>query len=278
MSALKHITSRTDQSSSHKEGKFVSYDTQLNGEQNLADPTEEYNSYEAAYAHFSDYLFDGQLPPCLITLQRKRHTLGYYSRQRFASRQNGEITTDEIALNPDTFDGRTDKEILSMLVHEQVHLWQAHFGKPSRGRYHNQEWARRMLAIGLRPESLDKPGKMTGQAVTHKILPGGRFDRVADELLATGFRLHWQSPLQWSIGTLGGIAPVQTSDSKVKYTCPQPQCSANAWAKPNSRLECAQCFQKYIERCEHWMYSDEILALVTRFVMRPCVLTVQSAV
>jgi hypothetical protein len=30
-----------------------------------------------------------------------------------------------------------------------AHHWQAHFGDPCRGRYHNREWAARMEALGL---------------------------------------------------------------------------------------------------------------------------------
>ena len=60
------------------------------------------------------------------------------------SRRHAEETTDEIALNPATFHDRTAEEILSTLVHEMVHLWQHHFGTPSRASYHNREWAAKM--------------------------------------------------------------------------------------------------------------------------------------
>jgi hypothetical protein len=156
-------------------------------------PTQEYGTYEQAYAFFNAKLFGDKLPACLLTFQRKRRAYGYYSSKRFMSRENDQERTDEIALNPDTFAGRVDKKILSTLVHEMVHLWQAHFGKPGRGRYHNREWAHKMVSLGLRPVSFDRPGKMTGQAVSHELMPGERFDVAAEQLLATGFRLTWQS-------------------------------------------------------------------------------------
>jgi hypothetical protein len=156
-------------------------------------PTEEYSRYQSAFDYFNGELFGGRLPPCLITLQRTHVARAYYSSLRFAARNNNTLRTDEIALNPDTFLGRSDKDILSTLVHELAHLWQAHEGQPSRGGYHNREWAREMLRIGLRPISFDRPGNMTGQRVSHEIVAGGRFDIAADKLLATGFQLKWQS-------------------------------------------------------------------------------------
>lgn len=236
----------------------------------MNNPTREYTSYEQAYDYFNTHLFAGRLPSCLITLQRRRHAYGYFSPKRFISRNHGQERTDEIALNPDIFAECSDKDILSTLVHEACHVWQAHFGKPGRRGYHNREWARRMLAIGLRPISFDNPGKMTGQAVTHEIIPGGRFDMTAEQLLATGFQLTWQSIPELSNRSLmlDGNDATQHVTSKCKYSC--SQCSANAWAKPNSSLVCAPCLQKYVERCEHWMYADEILAITTRYVMHPC--------
>src|SRR4030095_15545627 len=109
---------------------------------------------------------------------------GYYSPKRFVARTNGKEKTDEIALNPDGFVGQSDKDLLSLLVHEMCHLWQAHFGQAGRSRYHNREWVHKMVDVGLQPVSLDQPGKMTGQRVTHEIIAGGRFDEVAEQLLS----------------------------------------------------------------------------------------------
>jgi hypothetical protein len=46
----------------------------------MKNPTQEYTVYDQAYAYFNHVLFNEQLPPCLITLQHKRHTYGYYSQ------------------------------------------------------------------------------------------------------------------------------------------------------------------------------------------------------
>jgi predicted SprT family Zn-dependent metalloprotease len=197
----------------------------------IQNPTREYDAFTRAFDYFDGRLFGDSLPACLITLQRKANARGYFSHKMFEARAaSGQ--TDEIALNPDTFKGRTDAEILSTLVHEMVHLWQYQFGRPGRSRYHNKEWADRMEALGLTPTSTGQPGgKRTGQRVTHLIVPGGPFDLAAAELLGGGFQLTWQSRPREGDG--------RAAQSKVKYTC--PGCGQNAWAKPGARLDCGDC-------------------------------------
>jgi ribosomal protein S27AE len=201
---------------------IVSYDTK---------PTREYESFQQAYDYYNVRLFGGALPDCLITLQRKRTARGYFWASIFTARSD-DSTTDEIAMNPEHF-GRSDAEILSTLVHEMCHLWQAHFGKPSRNAYHNKEWAEKMKSIGLIPSATGQPdGKQTGQSMTHYIAPGGPFERETSLLLETGFRLRWQSRGRSSEGKA-------TNKYKAKYTC--PSCGQNAWAKPDARLICGDC-------------------------------------
>ena len=147
---------------------------------------ELYEEIEGAYAYFNEVLFDGQLPGCLFTLQRKSNTFGYYSESRFL-RRNGEGKSDEIALNPAYFAHRRVEQTLSTLAHEQVHQWQAHFGKRSRSGYHNAEWANKMQSIGLMPSDTGEPGgKRHGQQMTHYIIEGGPFDLSSKELIEQG--------------------------------------------------------------------------------------------
>jgi len=54
----------------------------------------------AAFDFFNRRLLEGQLPPALITLQRKAGSHGYYSERRFEGRADDSSETDEIALNP----------------------------------------------------------------------------------------------------------------------------------------------------------------------------------
>jgi hypothetical protein len=205
-----------------------------------ADPTrQEYGSFAEAFDFFNRELFGGALTACYITLQRKANARGYYSPQRFAHRVADE-QTDEIALNPAQFEGRSDKEILSTLVHEMIHLWQFQFGKPGRGRYHNHEWADKMEELGLMPSNTGLPGgKRTGQSMSHYIIPGGLFDLVCTKLLRSGFQLNWQARDPSSNGKKPG-----PDSSKVKYTC--APCKTNWWGKSGGSGLCGLCGEKLI--------------------------------
>lgn len=156
-------------------------------------PTEEaYAELQAAYDFYNDHLFASQerLPACLITYQREKRTMGYFSQARFIRRDG--IKADEIAMNPDYFAVIPLVEILQTLVHEMVHLWQYHFGKPSRACYHNTEWANKMEALGLMPSDTGKPGgKRVGQSMNDYVILGSRFDVATRELLKRGFAISW---------------------------------------------------------------------------------------
>lgn len=150
-----------------------------------------YKEWQAAWEFFNDRLFNGELPPCLITLHRHPKSKGYFSENRFVN-HDGE-TTSEIAMNPEYFAMASQKSVLSTLAHEMTHQWQAVFGKDkSRVSYHNTEWADKMTAIGLESSTTGMPGgKRTGEKVTHYIVQGGPFDVFCDELLATGDFVSW---------------------------------------------------------------------------------------
>jgi hypothetical protein len=153
----------------------------------------EYEGFQKAYDFFNRHLFGRCLPPVLMTFQRKGGTRGYFAPDRFVGRIE-KTAAHELALNPDTFENRTDEEILSTLAHEMAHVWQQTFGKPSRRCYHNRQWAAKMKEIGLQPSDTGAPGgKETGQLVTHYIVPNGRFSNAYARLESEGFRLHWQS-------------------------------------------------------------------------------------
>lgn len=191
---------------------------------------DEYKTLDDAYKFFNRKLFRGELPECLIVFQRKgKRNYGYYHSNRFTHRLKPGVSTDEIALNPDNFKGRSDREILSTLVHEMAHLWQVRLGDPSRGGYHDKQWGNRMEQIGLMPSHTGKPGgRRTGQQMNHYIVHGGPFERACDEFLSKR-RLTWESfPIDKKV-----------SVSKVKFSC--PDCGQNAWAKPSAKLICGIC-------------------------------------
>jgi hypothetical protein len=191
----------------------------------------EYQGFQRAYDFFNRELFGGSLPQVLVTLQRHANTRGYFSPERFKGRVE-KAAVHELALNPDTFTGRSDELILSTLTHEMCHVWQETYGEPSRRGYHNRQWASKMREVGLQPTSTGEPGGMeTGQAVTHYIIPEGLYAKAYAQLSASGYQLHWQS--------LPAVGSAKKT-SKNKFTC--PECGQNAWAKPGALLICGVCF------------------------------------
>ncbi|MGH6711762.1 MAG: SprT-like domain-containing protein [Bradyrhizobium sp.] len=201
---------------------------------------ESYGPFRRACKALNDKLFGGQLPPCLVTLQRKKRALGFFSGRRFRS-ADGAIVTDEIALNPAHFAERGARKVLSTLAHELAHQWQQHYGRPSRTGYHNEQWAAKMREIGLIPSHNGRPGgKQTGQRMTHFIKRGGPFDRVARALVAKGFALAY---VERNSKAERKVA-LKKQQSKTRYNC--EGCGLNAWAKPGVNLICGTCHKQLV--------------------------------
>ena len=152
-------------------------------------PTDaQFAAFQNLWAFFNQALFLGVLQPVLLNFSRAANTFGFFAPLRWES--NGE-TTHEISLNPAYLRHREPRAVVSTLVHEMVHAFQAQFGKPGRGGYHNQEWADKMEAIGLMPSSTAAPGgKRTGDRVSHYIIEGGPFAR-AFAAMPQEFLLPW---------------------------------------------------------------------------------------
>jgi Uncharacterized protein conserved in bacteria len=197
--------------------------------------TQTYTSLTTAYDFFNGELFDSGLPPCLITMQRHKGTFGYFSGERFANTTNLKEVTDEIALNPTHFANRQPIEVLATLVHEMVHLWQHHNGKPPRKGYHDKQWGGKMREIGLIPTATGEPGgKETGQKMTHLIEENGHFANAATKLL-----VEHPAILYHDRSSENDTTRKKKAASKTKYTC--PGCGLNAWAKPDALLVCGSC-------------------------------------
>ena len=145
------------------------------------------------------------------------------------------MAVHELALNPDSFTGRTDELILSTLAHEMAHVWQQTHGKPPRKSYHDRQWAGKMREIGLQPCSTgEEGGKETGQSVTHYIIP------------VAAMRRHMRNWLLQVFSSIGNpyrqASKGEQKSSKTKFTC--PDCGQNAWAKPGALLICGECFDE----------------------------------
>jgi predicted SprT family Zn-dependent metalloprotease len=191
----------------------------------------EYSGLQEAYDHFNRELFDGALPDVFITYQRKANSHGFFAADRFAGRAI-DSGRHELALNPDGFVGKSDKEICSTLVHEQAHVWQHAIGTAPKRAYHDKEWAAKMKAIGLQPSSTGMVGgRETGQHMSHYVVPGGSFEQSYDRLAASNWKLNLESAHR--------PGEQKGPSSKTKFTC--DRCGQNAWGKPDLAILCEPC-------------------------------------
>lgn len=181
----------------------------------------------------------------------------------------------ELALNPAHFGNHAVIEVFQTLVHEQCHLWQYEHGNPSRGGYHNREWAEHMESIGLIPSSTGQPGgKKTGQRMSDYPAPDGKFLKACESLVDQGFKLPWvdrftagrkscqprapsnswehtvpapvqavlAQPLADLMPDLVPAAitqPTTAAKRKLRYQC--PSCGMNVWGKPGLNIGCLDC-------------------------------------
>jgi len=205
----------------------------------------EDNLHEYLYAArdvFNTELFGDALPLCVITLQRKNRSYGYFAAQQFGSK-DFEETRDEIALNPVHFNNRSLIECLATLAHEMVHQYQFHNGTPGRGPYHNKEWAGMMSSIGLQSTSTgDETGKPTGDKVTQIIVPGGPFETVANLLIESGFALDWYDRTEILRAELEEKEQSKPSRSgiRVKYVCPDETCKQYSLSGIDAEIACVR--------------------------------------
>lgn len=204
-----------------------------------------YQDIQTAYNHFNSELFNNTLPEVLLTLVPHKTAYGYFRHEAFTVSGNapkkvaGQHLTNilkgkknevihELALNPFSFGGRTDDQIMSTLVHEMVHLWQSLHGKAPKKPGHNREWADKMKSVGLQPSTTGKPGgKETGRRCSHYIIENGLFAKSAK-----------RCKIKFTFS--GTLAVKEKKGSKrTKYTC--PMCEKNAYGTDDLNIQCADC-------------------------------------
>jgi hypothetical protein len=154
-------------------------------------PTHDFYRYlEAAYTHFNRALFGAGLPNCLLTVQREKNLMGYFSANRWVDPDG--LVIHELAVNPAYFARHNLMDVMQTIVHEMVHNWQHCFGSPSRSGYHNKEWADKMEEIGLMPSSTGNVGgKKTGQKMSDYPIPAGEFELAAKAFIRKSRGLPW---------------------------------------------------------------------------------------
>lgn len=233
-------------------------------------PTQQfYELLQHAYDFFNKSLFANErLSNCLITVQRERNTMGYFSPNRWENDFGKKV--HEISLNPAYFAEHKVIEIFQTLTHEMCHVWQHEYTqlkKASLRTYHNKEWSNKMIEIGLMPT--DKNGKRTGQKIWDEPIRGGLFEESCEALVRNGFTVKWidrmpaikkfdshltrcnkQEKNSKELLYLYNKPPITTvnikeikiaakSKKKYKYSC--KLCGSILWGKHGIKVSCVEC-------------------------------------
>lgn len=132
--------------------------------------------FEADFRYFNQHLFESTLPPMTVTFSGNPRLRGFFCPASWYGWDQEEI--GELSMNPAVLAlGAGDS--LSVLVHKMCHYWQFGYGTPSLTRYHNREWADKMIEIGLQPAACSTAlVLLPGQQVGHSIIAGGRFEQA----------------------------------------------------------------------------------------------------
>lgn len=215
------------------------------------EPTkDQFSKYQALYDYFNEKLYEGKLPSIILNFSRKANAAGFFAPDRWISVQDNE-KTHEISINPAYIATVDFIEVCQTLVHEQAHLWQMVFGKPSRTGYHNKQWADKMEGMGLMPSSTgEEGGKKLGQKMSDYIIKGGLFE-VIFQKLPKDITLPW-------VANEGMLKPTDEElengsikepkvKSKIKYSC--GGCGMNVWGKPDIEVYCKKC-EQYLQPWE----------------------------
>jgi hypothetical protein len=216
-----------------------------------ATPTDRtYSELDRAYVDFNAELFDGELPGCLITLTRRRHSQGFLKLGQFCSSDRSE-TTDEIGLNPQRFDGVPDDEIQATLVRLMVHQWRAYQDRPpKKPNYCDELCARKMESVGLVPTDTGKPGgRRTGSGIGHLILEDGLFAYVCAARKFDRDRLFYD---------LAREQDPKQRRNKSTFICPDCGEKNKYWGRPGLRWVCPVCGCMAIEEGTELAAGDVI--------------------
>lgn len=224
--------------------------------------TTQFKTLDDLYKFYNDRLFSGQLSECIVNMSRHGGAYGFFAANRWRGENVDRKIIHEISINPDYMD-RPDQDWHSTLVHEMCHLWQEDHGKPSRGNYHNKQWAAKMQEIGLMPSDTGEAGgKTTGQQMGHYIIENGPFDTVFNTLKAEdleGLRLKYRPTLAAEGQGRGsnrrkGEEDEQDPESpgeqeprsgrRQKYTC---GCGNNVWGRAGLHIKCEECNMYFLE-------------------------------
>lgn len=216
------------------------------GKKTALNPTAE--TYETLVFLFdvaNKELFEGRLPRPLFNFQRHGKSMGFLNLAKVENEASEK--SDKITLNPEYLRDASTLDLMVVMVHLMIHMQQAYFGSPSRGGYHNREFASIAKSMGLYPSDTGEPeGKETGQHISHYIVDGGRFHRLAVGLENRGVRLRWREVGDMKTKrTIDGVESeaegAGKSGKRVRFVCPLPHDDGKgplAWGCDGLEISC----------------------------------------
>jgi predicted SprT family Zn-dependent metalloprotease len=209
----------------------------------------------AAFDHFNEKLFDGKLPRTMVMFTRNsKVTGGYFSEKKWFNSDGAAV--HEITINANNMVEGNDVMLHEVLIHEMLHEWQHEFGKPSRPGYHNQEWAEKAKAVGLKPSSANDPECETGDRISTKLIEGGKA-MLTIAHMPDSIEIPWYAvpmvdpdlptpkPGEKPGGDVPPPEPEKQGGKRTKYTC--VKCGANLWGKSKLNIQCLDCGVKFVE-------------------------------
>jgi hypothetical protein len=217
---------------------------------------------------------------------------------------NGDTAIDEMMVNPRYMLVRGPKDFISSIVHEQVHQMEVHLlvseaeqaragGEDAKAdkimrkaarSYHSKFFAAEMAQRGLQCSKTGRPSAKgealvtTGDQMDHYIIKGGVFDKLAAELLSSGWDLPHMGAVEMIHGVgekvtkIGGMTlgeekpkPAKKRPTRFSFLCPNHtefggECKETAMARPGASLCCGQCEGKPALRspeAEGWAALDQ---------------------
>ena len=196
--------------------------------QKLSPAQEQAKRLQAAFDIFNRQLFENQLPPTMLRLERQKNSHGYYAPNKFADADGNRL--DCITLNSTDAAERPLIELLSTLVHEMCHQFICRVvNKGAATGGHGVEWRKEMRKLGLPPIRIGATWRMA----THSIDEEGMFAHCFEAHRCELERLPWQ---ELARDATKGRA---TGLDKVRFQC--PSCNSKAWARASAQLLCGTC-------------------------------------
>ncbi len=207
-------------------------------------------------------LFNGELPPCYITLTRNNKVIGgYHSSDQWENAEGDKVP--EIGVNSNLIAQGDPITLYNVLIHELIHLELTHKGTHGRVGYHNKAFAQRCHDLGLSITIHDKdakPGQETGQSMATDIIPGGKAEKAIAQIPtdlayytskivdidSNGQAKESDTPPKTGQGQAQRQTPPKTKSAgkRTKYTC--AQCGLNLWGKSGASVICGKCMEHMI--------------------------------